>query len=398
MLVKAANAVGRTAAKVGQPPRFSKTNLLSTASRKEKSDNFGDASFLEPLDVLLRATDAEANLNSFGRFVAKQRLIGVLRNRLRLESLLQRHPEIRDVELPKIVLITGLQRTGTTKLHRLLAADPDTGFLTSYDAVNPVPVCDDPDRDEKKRIQIAVRSQKALAYLAPDFFAVHPVEALAPEEDVLLLDFAFISTVPESITNVPTYGAWVETHDNLPAYRYMQRLLQVIQWRKPKKRWVLKSPHHLEFLKEFNTVFPDSLIVQTHRNPAVTLPSFCSMICHGHGVFTDAVDPIDIGRRWLRKTVRMIERGMAARQNLSSDRVVDVYYDDLIGDAMGQIARIYSAANFPLTPAAEAGMVTALSVNVQNKYGVHRYRAESFGLDEKRVRTAYNDYINTFNL
>jgi hypothetical protein len=398
LIVKVANAVGKAKTKIGMPSRLSKADLLSTASRKEKLDDFGDESFITPFDVLLRAMETEAKLNSFGRFAAKQRLISVLRNRLRLEAVFHRHPEIRDIELPPIVLVTGLQRTGTTKLHRLLAADPDTGFLASYEAINPIPFCEETNRDEKKRIRIAVQSQRALAYLAPDFFAVHPVEALAPEEDVLLLDFAFISTVPESITNVPSYGAWVERHDNLPAYRYMRRLLQVLQWRKPKKRWVLKSPHHLEFLEAFNTVFPGALIVQTHRSPIATLPSFCSMICHGHGVFTDAVDPVDIGRRWLRKTVRMIEKGTAARQNLASERVMDVYYDHLITDTMGQITRIYTAAGFLLTPAAEAVMTKQLSVNVQYKYGLHRYHAEAFGLTETSIREAYSNYINRFML
>jgi hypothetical protein len=161
---------------------------------------------------------------------------------------------------------------------------------------------------------------------------------------------------------------------------------------------VLKSPHHLEFLEAFNSVFPDALIVQTHRSPTATLPSFCSMICHGHGVFTDAVDPVDIGRRWMRKTVRMIDKGIAARQYLASERVMDVYYDNLMMDAMGQITRIYSAAGFPLTPAAEAAMTKQLSVDVQYKYGLHRYHPEAFRLTETSIRVAYSDYIKRFML
>ncbi|MBN2803849.1 MAG: sulfotransferase, partial [Deltaproteobacteria bacterium] len=294
-------------------------NLLK-ASQKAEGINFaGELQFEEPLKVLLKSIEKEAELNWFGKFITRQRLINLLRNRLRIEKLVLEHPEILDIELLPPLLITGLQRTGTTMLHRLLDGDPLNRALISYEALNPGPLHDDPGVDLKKKLKLAKTAQKALNYIAPDFFAVHPVEADSPEEDVLLLDYAFLSTVAESTMNVPSYAAYVEKCDNAPAYRYMHLLLKVLSWQQSNggnvsnKRWVLKSPHHLEFLDTFLNEFKDAAVIMPHRDPNATLPSFCSMIAHGHGIFSDHVNPSNIGAHWLRKTSRMLEKGLETR-------------------------------------------------------------------------------------
>src|SRR5262249_48955329 len=143
-------------------------------------------------------------------------------------------------------------------------------------------------------------AESALRVLAPEFFAVHPVESEAPEEDILLLDHAFMSQAPEAMLHVPTYARWLESQDLRPAYRFLRRALQVLAWQRGGAYWVLKTPHHLEFLAELLAVFPDAVIIQTHRDPQATMGSFCSMVAHGRGLFSDVVDPREVGRHWLR--------------------------------------------------------------------------------------------------
>lgn len=370
--------------------------LLNAAQKAEKYTCFGDDNFIPPLEILIASIKKEAQLTPFGLFVTKQRLLNILKNRLRVARLLAHNPEIRDVSLPRPILITGLQRTGTTLLHRLLSADTNHRALLSYEALNPAPLHQNPDLDRRKKIKVAITSQKALAYLAPDFFAVHPVEAMAPEEDVLLLDYAFLSTVAESTLRVPGYANWVEKTDNQAAYEYMKLLLKVLSWQHPQKTWILKSPHHLEFLDTFLNTFPGTTVVMTHRDPVDTLPSFCSMMAHGRGIFSDIVNTKEIGAHWLRKTARMLQRGHQTRTRRNTETFVDIQYSELTQHPMAQLQRIYTAAKRPLSDDTTDQLKIALQKNRQYKYGIHQYSMEPFGLTKSNIYNTYGSYIDNY--
>jgi len=378
--------------------RLSDTALLDQASRLEELADFGDQSFRPGLRALLSAIGSEARLTPVGRWITRKRLLGSLRNRLRAEKLFRDHPEILDLRIEPPIVITGMQRTGTTLLHRLLAADPDTRALLGWEALNPAPFQTAQKKGRDLRIRTARLSQRALALMAPDFFAVHPVEVLSPEEDVLLLDYSFLSTVPEATLRVPSFSRWLEAQDVLPAYRYMKKLLQLLHWQRPGKRWVLKSPHHLEYLDPLFTVFPGAKIVQTHRDPAITQASFCSMIAHGRGVFSDSVDPMEIGREWLRKVGRLVKRALEARRRWGDDRFLDVYYRNLVHNPMEQIERVYDFAGISLSPQTREKIEHARGINVRHKYGIHNYRLEDFGLTREMVAAEFLDYRGRFNV
>lgn len=395
-LLQSLNYIGDKAAHWNLRISLDRESLLKAAMRAEKYDDFGDEAFLLPFDVLLRSIEQEAELNFVGRFITRQRIINLLRNRLRVSRLLKKHPEIKQIPIDDVILITGLQRTGTTILHRLLAEDPENRALLAYEGLNPAPCVDDESENFRKKQRMAKQSERALAYMAPDFFAIHPVEWNAPEEDVLLLDYAFISTVAESTMNVPTYAKWVEIHDNRPAYEYMRTLMQVLSWKSPKRRWILKSPHHLEFLTVFLQVFPKTTVVRTHRDPCETLPSFCSMMCHGRGIFTDHVDPMVVGDHWLRKTARMVTRGESAITAVRPQRLLDIEYKAMLPDPLAQIKLIYNTASIGLEKVALRRMDKSLKINKQHRFGRHRYNMDSFGLSKERIYAAYGNYADRF--
>jgi hypothetical protein len=392
------NRVGNGLGASGSSRRLNDAALLEEASRLEGLSDFGDDSFRPGLRQLVSALAREARLTPAGRWITRKRLVGSLRNRLRAEKLFRDHPEILEQDIGAPVVITGMQRTGTTFLHRLLGADPDTRVLMAWEALNPAPYLPFERQGTDRRIRSARLSQRALAHMAPDFFAVHPVEALAPEEDVLLLDYSFLSTVPEATLRVPSFSRWLEEQDVLPAYRYMKRLLQLLHWQKPGERWVLKSPHHLEYLDALFTVFPDARIVNTHRDPAVTQASFCSMIAHGRGVFSDFVDPEEIGREWLRKVGRLVTRALDSRRRWGEERFLDLYYRDLVRDPMGQIERVYEFTAIPLSVETRRRVERARAVNVRHKYGVHVYRLEDFGLTRQMVAEEFAEYRSRFHV
>ena len=246
--------------------------------------------------MLVTSINAEARLSATGRLIQRSRLTGALVQRLRISELLRRHPEIADIDLGNITVISGLQRTGTTLLHRLLISHPDFRGLSGAEALMPVPGAPDSDRAERARKRQAVLAQKSISYLAPEFMAIHPISHDEPEEDVLLLDLSFMSQSAEATMHVATYSRWLEEQDHTPAYEYLRRVLQVLSWQRPGRTWVLKTPHHLEHLDVLLRVFEGSTVVQTHRDPRIALASFCSMVAHGRGMFSDQVDPAEIGR------------------------------------------------------------------------------------------------------
>lgn len=379
------NRAGKVAEKLGMLGDLNTDQLMANARRKSGLDDYGDPWFRQPLSVLVDAINQQANLTPLGKLIQKNRLEAALVVRLRVQQLLKEHPEILDINLGKMVIIAGLQRTGTTTLHRLLAADPQMRALLSWEALNPLPLPNEKYGDPKKRIAMARTAEKGLAYLAPEFFAIHPVEHDAPEEDVLLLDLSFMSQSPEATLHVPSYASWLEAQDHTPAYEYLRTLLKILTWQRPAANWVLKTPHHMEYLDVILKVFPDATIVQTHRDPQKTTGSFCSMVSHGRGVFSDQVDAREVAQHWMRKVNRLMQLSIEVRERANNQRFVDVSYYDLLEDPIAQVARIYKAAGLPFDQrAAEAAEATSKR-NVQNRYGKHVYHLKDFGLTREDI-------------
>ena len=133
------NSLGRESRKLGLSGDLKAETLVERARRKTGLTDFGDGGHFEALSVLVKSINEEADLTATGRLIQKSRLTGALVNRLRIEELLRTHPEIHDIDLGRIILVTGLQRTGTTLLHRLLNSNPDIRGLSGAELLEPVP-------------------------------------------------------------------------------------------------------------------------------------------------------------------------------------------------------------------------------------------------------------------
>ncbi|MCA9694221.1 MAG: sulfotransferase [Myxococcales bacterium] len=391
-LVAAANRLGRLL----PPQPLDERSLLATARRRSGGGEFLDLAFLPRLRALLSAIDEEARLHPFGRLMARENLLRMLGERLKIDAATAREPTLAQAEVRAPVFVVGLQRTGTTLLHRLLACDPALRPLRSWEALYPAPPTPGaPDR----RLRKATRAEQALRYLAPDFFAIHPVEARAPEEDVLLFDYGFWSTSFEATFHVPSFSRALEAIDHVDAYRDHRRILQLLARQRPgPTRWLNKTPHHLEHLDALWAVYPDARVIHTHRDPARALASFCSMVCHGRGLFSDVVDPCEVGRHWLRKNVRLITRALEARDHGASGRCLDVGYQALMADPAGVLRQVYGFLELPFSAEAERRALEFLGANHQHKHGRHRYQLEDFGLSASQVDEGFAAYRARFEV
>ena len=396
------NAVGRIVESAGFSRPMAVEPIIRAAGKAAglPSGYLGeDQSYREGLDVLVDSVESESRLNPIGKMITRSRLTGILRARFQAERLLIMRPDILSARLAPPVIITGLQRTGTTLLHRLLAADRRFRSLSSWEVLDPSPPPAS-RRGEDPRLKAARRAEKGAAWMAPDFFAVHPIDHQAPEEDVLLLDNSFHSTVAEAILRVPSYAAWLESVDSTPAYEFMRKLLLLFQAEDTRPRWVLKTPHHLEYLDILLKVFPEAKVIQTHRDPAQTTGSFLSMVGHGYGMFSDSPDTMEIGRHWNRKCRRMVEKGMAYRRSLSPETeagtFMDIRFSDLITDPVAVLKRIYGFIGLEFDNIAEEEARGFLNSNGRHRFGRHVYRLSDFGLCTDEIRADYSDYRTVY--
>jgi len=377
--------------------------VLAEAQRRAGLDDFGDPAFLEPLERLLRSLREEARLSDVGRAMQFERNVGLLVGRLRTEQAYRRHPEIADEPLARPLVIVGLARTGTTMLHRMLASDPRWLALLWYESRNPAPLpgtdlAGDPAADP--RVADAEAEVAAMLEGAPDLIAAHPMDAHAPDEEIMLVEHAFTSWNPEAFCRVPGYAGWLETVDLRPGYRYLTRLLRFLQWQKRRRgitaeRWVLKAPYHLGSLDALFEALPDARVVMTHRDPVQTIPSFASMVRTLHVLGSEDVDAGEIASHWSGKWARALERAIAARAS-REHRFLDVYYEELVADPMAQVRRIYAHADLPLTAEAEAGMRAWAVENERDRRPVHAYTLEEFGYTREGLRREFTAYWERF--
>ena len=321
--------------------------------------DFGDPSWEEAARRLLISLEQEAELHEQGRATMRERVVQMLENRLRAEEHFARHPEIADEEIVRPFAIVGLARTGTTMLHRTIASDPRVFALLWWESRAPAPLLGRFEGTDP-RILKAEAEIAAMIEAVPDLMATHPFDAHSPDEEIMLMEHSFYSTNTEAFVSVPGYSQWLDAQDQTPGYTYLKRLLQLLQWDKKRagskaERWVLKTPHHLGFMEQLFAAFPDIQVIQTHRDPVETIPSFTSL-CHNVRLTNShRVDPFVSAADWGGRMQRALPRCMDFRDE-HDDRFIDVNYEDLLADPLAQVRRIYRFVGLEFTADAQAAM------------------------------------------
>jgi hypothetical protein len=244
------------------------------------------------------------------------------------------------------------------------------------------------------RIRVARTAVRAVRIMSPGFFAIHPIDELEPEEDILLLDVSFMSTTPEAMMNVPTYASWLERTDQGEAYAYAAKLLKLLQWIKPASRWILKSPHHLEFPDLIEKHFGDVRFLWPHRRIYESVPSFLSMVTYNHMIFSDDVDERRVAKHWVRKTGFMLKKALDYRSREDRESwFTDIYYKDLVNDSLQTLTRVYSL-NGGLAPGLAERFRQHEAEHPHRKHGTHQYSLGDFGITEQDIDIHTSEYRN----
>lgn len=380
--------------------------LLDTARRETGLSDFGDEYFLEPLQILISSFNNEADLNPLGRFLARMNILRLLKHRLYAEDLLKAHPEILDRSFCDPVVVVGLARSGTTRLHRLLASDPQFLHLKSWESVYPVPypevLAARADGLADPRIKALDQGLKAVLYASPQIASVHPLGTFEVEEEIGLIQHGFSTQLFEVQAKIPSFSQWLMSHDQSAAYEYMARLLKIVSWYRgdpEDKPWVLKSPQHMQDLDAMLHVFPNAKLVCSHRDPIKAVGSACSMTWNAIVRDTDALTPDWVGQEWLSKTERMLKKTMRVRRELSpAANQYDIQYADITADWQTAMQGVYDFLQLPFTDQARSAMQSWLDSNQQHQHGAHKYSLSDFGLEESEVDQRLMFYRNQYNI
>ena len=375
--------------------RLDEAGLLTAARRATGLHDFGDERFREPLRALLHAFEAEARLTPLGRLMTRQVILQLLGTRLRLQDLLQRHPEVLRETIARPIVVSGLPRTGTTHLHNLISRDPDLRWLPYWEALEPLPPGGGrPDR----RVERCAQGLRFVAYVMPLFPLMHEMDAQLPHEEIQLLAVEFSTMLFEASYHVPSYRTWYSTHDQTPAYATLKLLLQALQWTRGGTRWVLKSPQHLEQLRPLFATFPDACLVQTHRDPVAVTASLCTMTTYGLRMQSAGIDPVVRGRYWATRVEELLRASVRDRPRVPAAQAFDVRFHEFMADDVAMVERVYAFAGQPMTDRARAAARTFMDANPRGKLGRVEYRLEDFGLDPAERRRALRFYQERFDV
>jgi hypothetical protein len=340
----------------------------------------------------------DTDWNLIGRVAVRTNLRWHLINRLNLVELLKRHPELRQIEVAPPIVIVGLFRTGTTFLHNIMAADPNTRAGATWELAYPVGRARDLLGDEKWRRRRTAVPLAMTRAIAPDHNVVHHVTIDAFEEDFFLLENDMAG-----MKFVVGFGDWqyawrMLEWDMEEPYRWHRLQLQILSAQRSARRWVLKCPWHLWNLDALLKVYPDARIVHIHRQVDKAIGSQCSLSARMACRLQRSLNLHDLGRFWADYSLAGLERGLAARDRLPASQTYDVHLDALRAEPGTVLRNLYEHFDLPFDSALLQRFEQAAAEEPTFQRGVHDYRLEDFGLQAEAVRRQFASYRARFSV
>lgn len=383
---------------MAQVPQLAPEAILAKA-RQKSGGNSGSPSatlsdeWLGRLALLTDDLQRFADLTPLGRTIAHGQLVSASATMLGMHDLWERHREIDEQSIERPIIIVGQMRSGTTRLQRLLACDPRFRFTQFHESWNPLPLADltrhfsgrYPD-DRKWRARVSLFAARLLN---PDFQAMHPTSASAPDEEIGFFNALMTPAAYEAQWRIPRFVRHCEAMDSTSIYAEFKRMLKTIAWLRggsDNRPWTLKVPQFAEDLDAVLQAFPDARIIHTTRDDDAVVASSSSLVSSQMMLQSDAVDPRQIGREWSRKVALRTERTASALAATGFPKI-DVRFEDVDRHWRTEMERIYAALEMPLTKPVEQNMRRYLLTSSKNSARRHLYDPEDFGLPARNPQT-----------
>jgi hypothetical protein len=373
--------------------------LMRQAEETTGLSDWGGDLFRRPLEVLIQDLNSEAELNALGARRAERRLSDTLGMRLRLIDDRKRFPGIAEERIDRPIFVIGLPRSGTTFFHNLLSADPANRSPATWEILYPSPPPAEVEYDTDPRIAKAEAAMEFVGFMGDELQSIHPFDARRPEECNFLWELSLHSVNYMAWWNVPNYRKLLYSIDFREVYEEHRRVLQHLQHRRRRDRWVLKTPAHMAWLSDLFAVYPDACLVQCHRDPAKIIPSLSNNLAVWRKTFSDVAPQGDFG---------MLELQAAGLANVARfrdqaqyrDRFFDAHYLDVQADPVAVLSRAYDAFGISFDAAREASVRAWMRQDREGhaKGARHAYRLDDYGLDYAAIDRVMGDYIRAFGV
>ena len=370
-------------------------SLINAACSATNLSNFGDDSWRQPFQVLIKSIEEEAELNLMGRLMTRNDILIWLKNRLEITDLIIQHPEILEEEIEAPMFIVGLPRSGTSILFELLWQDPDAGVPLLWEAMIPCPPPEAKSYQCDPRINYVNRIVTQWERVVPEFSTMHEMGGKLPAECGLIMANTFLSDHCASLQQATTYGMHYSQADLTHVYEYHKVVLQILQWKNPRKRWLLKAPEHQNNLETLFKIYPDARIVQTHRDPIKSMASATSLLGSLYWMRSDkpfdagAFEDIIMGEATARRLEAVIDQRLS--KTVPEVNIADSRYQDLMDDPISCVYKIYSYFNMELSEQAKKQMQNYLTNKPKGKHGKHDY---SIDTGERNLFMRYQKHYN----
>jgi len=383
------------------PVSFDVEAILEQARRETGLAHFGRDDFQERLSVWLLAVEEDTELGAVGRVGVFRDIVRYAKNRLRFEDLLARHPEILDESITRPIIIAGLPRSGTTHLLNLIAADTRLRSLPYWESIEPIPIPGEAAGKDGGDPRLA-RCREHYAQQDMVMPLLKNMHDMAPEhvhEEIELQCLDFSSYELEWTATVPRWRDYYLGQDQRPSYAYMKNVLKALQWLRGPRRWILKSPQHMEQLGPLIDTFPDATVAITHRDPVSVIASAVTMLCYGDRVRRTRVDPPAVAAYWIDRVEKLLRACVRDRDLIAPAHSLDVRFHEFMADDIATVERIYALADLEMTTNARRELDAYMAANPRGKHGriLYDLRAD-FGVERDALRERFQFYIDRFGV
>ncbi|MET0987360.1 MAG: sulfotransferase [Steroidobacteraceae bacterium] len=378
-------------------------SLLSTAQANTSLNDFGEDSWREPFRVFLKSLQEEAELNLMGRIMTRSDILMFLEARLRVEDTYKKYPEIEDEDIAPPMMIIGPGRSGTSALQNLLARDPDNGTTLHWEALFPCPPPQAATYRTDARIAIADQRMTQFERVVPEIRSMHEFGGAMPTELIQLEALSFQSIGWLIFLGfTPTFNAYLEGHtDGVTGLSYAKRVMKVLQWKNPRKRWLLKSADAMRYLPAVFKVFPDMRLIWAHRDPLKTVPSVVSLVGTIHWMRSDRkldesatahlTNPAGLAGLY-DLVMNQMDQGI-----IPADRIHHVQYVDFVTDPVATVEALYRSMGETFTERAREAMRAYLREHPRSSRPPHRY-ADGQAERRNEERKLFDRYLKRFNV
>jgi len=373
--------------------------LKSEAAAAHGLGNYGDDPFAEYFTRLVDALNQDGGLTTEGIAITEAEILGLLRNRLEVRQWLEQQPEIAREYIDRPIFLMGLPRSGTTFLHHLFDHDPRLRLLRTWETLRPCPPPALDPASVTARLEVARKFVGQWQSDVVDFDATHLLDVDGPDECALVLNQVFAQAGFQNYLKVPSFFRWLyESANYKSVYRYHKSVLQLLQFRAPPRRWVVKYPNHLLAMGEIRRVHPGALFVVSHRDPVRTLASLCDLTHQYRSPRYADNDRSGIGREMWEFVQKHVDRLLAFRAGETYTGVVDVDYYRLVDAPVATVEAVYGAMGWEMPEAVRATLADWIQRNPKGKRGAHEYRLEDYGLDADAVEAGFAEYRRVFGI